>query len=340
MTDPMKVFASCVRGHLVSAPGKNLLALDFAGIESRVVAWLAGEEWKLKAFRAYDAGTGPDTYKLAYSDTFQVSVASVTPDQRQVGKVIDLSIDNYQGGVGAFVTMTKTYGVNLEKLADAFYHKIPADIREQSEWFMEKGGSKGLPARIFVTCDSIKRIRRLKIPNIVRLWEDMEKAAIYATSNPGKVYWIPSKKIGFMVKGAWLYMRLPSNRRIAYYKPEIHRNQVEDENGDLVDGTNEHLTYMGTDTYTRRWMRVSTYGGRLVQNAGEGVPRDLLCNGMLAAEEAGYETIMTVHDEAVFEIDERFGSLDEAKLIICSVPLWAEGLPVAAAGWRGQRCRK
>jgi len=85
--DPMKVAASCVRSVFVASPGKDLLFPDYAGIESRVNAWLFGEEWKLEAFRAQDAGTGPDTYKLAYARAFQVAIDKVTKSQRQIGKV-------------------------------------------------------------------------------------------------------------------------------------------------------------------------------------------------------------------------------------------------------------
>ena len=327
MTDPMKVFASCVRGHLVSAPEKNLLALDFAGIESRVTAWLAGEMWKLDAFRAYDAGTGPDTYKLAYARAFRVPVESIGDDdpRRQVGKVMELSL-GYQGGVGAFTTMTKTYGVKLDELADTAYPILPDDVREEAEFFMEKNGTQGLSPSVFVTCDSLKRLWRRAHPRIVDLWQDMQKAAVYATSNPGKVYSIPSKKIRFCTRDRWLYMGLPSGRRIAYFEPEINED--------------EQLTYMGVHTKTRQWTRVTTYGGKLVQNAGEGVPRDLLVHGILAAEAVGYSTVMTVHDEAVFEVDEGFGSLEEARALMCATPTWAKGLPVTAKGFIGRRYKK
>lgn len=329
MTDPMKVFASCVRGALIAAPGKNLISLDFAGIESRVTAWLAGEEWKLQAFRAYDEGTGPDLYKLAYSRAFRVPVESVVDKKRQVGKVMELSL-GYEGGVGAFVTMTKTYGVNLNELADSTFDIIEPDIRERAERFMAKSGDQGLGARVFVTCDSLKRMWRDAHPKIVELWADIKKAALNAVVSPGKVFAIPNKRIAFCVKvrgpRSWLYMRLPSGRKLAYYMPEIDESEA--------------VTYMGTDTKTRRWMRVPSYGGKWTENSAQAISRDLLVGGMMNMEEANYPIVMTVHDEIVAEIDEGSGSLEEASKIMCSLPKWTEGLPVTAEGWRGARYRK
>ena len=112
---------------------------------------------------------------------------------------------------------------------------------------------------------------------------------------------------------------------MAYLDPEM------DDNG---------VTYMGTHTKSRKWTRVQTYGGKLLNNACEGIGRDLLVNGLLNMEAAGYETIMTVHDEGVFEVDESFGS-DEEAMRLMTVPLeWAKGLPVKCEGWREKRYRK
>ncbi|MGH8235482.1 MAG: DNA polymerase, partial [Steroidobacteraceae bacterium] len=115
--DFMKVAASTVRGHLIAAPGKKFVCLDFAGVESRMNAWLWDEEWKLQAFRDFDAGTGPDLYKLAYARAFQVDHISVTKSQRQIGKVMELAL-GYEGGAGAFFTMVDTYGINLAELTE------------------------------------------------------------------------------------------------------------------------------------------------------------------------------------------------------------------------------
>ena len=100
------------------------------------------------------------------------------------------------------------------------------------------------------------------------------------------------------------------------------------------------ITYYGINTQTRRWGRTDTYGGKLMQNACEGIGRDLLVNGMLEMEDAGYEAILSVHDEGVFEVPEDFGSDEEAMKLMTKKLQWAEGLPVACGGYRAKRYRK
>jgi DNA polymerase bacteriophage-type len=133
----------------------------------------------------------------------------------------------------------------------------------------------------------------------------------------------------FKVEGDWLYMRLPSGRRNAYYKPEIRE-------GDY----GEHLTFLGIDTYTRQWCRCSTYGGKLAQNATEGVARDLLVAAMFRLRAANYPLVLHVHDEPCAEVLEGFGSIEEVERLMCILPKWAAGLPIAAEGFRAKRYQK
>ncbi|KDC01369.1 DNA-directed DNA polymerase domain protein [Bordetella bronchiseptica D993] len=120
----MELTSSAIRGCIVAPEGKKLVVADLSNIEGRMIAWLAGEDWKLAAFREFDDGAGPDLYKLAYAKAFAVSPDSVDKDQRQIGKVMELML-GYEGGVGAFLTGAATYGIDLDAMADAAWPSIP-----------------------------------------------------------------------------------------------------------------------------------------------------------------------------------------------------------------------
>lgn len=346
--DPMKVAASCVRSVLIAGPEKDLLFPDFVGIESRGNAWLFDEEWKLDVFRKQDAKTGPDSYKVAYARAFQIAVDEVTKGQRQIGKVMELAL-GYEGGVGAFVTMVATYGIDLVEMTKATLAVIPDDVRESADWMWHNlpQTRNDLDYDTFIACDSLKRMWRTIHPKIVQGWKDLKAAAEQACQFPGRVFELPNGKIKFKVDGDWLYMRLPSGRRLAYYKPRW----VEPREGTrFVNGRSEVYTvpgemrYWGIDTYTRQWVEQSTYGGKLCENAVQALSRDLLVNAMFKLEDAGYPIIGTVHDEVICEIgtgiEDDDLSFEHAEIVMCELPKWAAGLPVAVDGHVAKRYRK
>lgn len=330
--DPLKVAASCVRSVLIAGPGKELLFPDFVGIESRANAWLFDEEWKLNVFRAQDAKTGPDSYKVAYGRAFQIAPSQVSKSQRQIGKVMELAL-GYEGGVGAFVTMVQTYGIDLEEMTRAVLPIIPADIRESADWMWHNmpRTRNDLSYDVFIACDSLKRMWRMIHPKIVQGWKDLRDAAIAAVETPGTVFKIPNGKVMFKTHDQWLYMRLPSGRRIAYYRPSV----IEHEDGQA------ELRYEGIDTYTRQWKNVGTYGGKLCENAVQALSRDLLVQSMLKLEAAGCPIIGTVHDEVICEIpEEAAGPFEAAALLMRQTPTWAPGFPVDVDGHIAKRYRK
>ncbi len=97
---------------------------------------------------------------------------------------------------------------------------------------------------------------------------------------------------------------------------------------------------MGVHTYTRQWCRVDTYGGKTLQNAAEGIARDLLVNGLFELERGGYPPVGSVHDEGITEPKIGHGSLAEAIALFTKPLAWAEGLPVKAKGFRAPRYKK
>ena len=103
---------------------------------------------------------------------------------------------------------------------------------------------------------------------------------------------------------------------------------------------------MGTDQYTRQWVRLSTYGGKLVENAVQATARDLLAAAMLRVEEQlGFPVVLTVHDEIVCDVSADDVSnwndaLKDLEVTMCELPSWAEGCPVAAEGYHYGRFKK
>ncbi|MBS4049401.1 MAG: hypothetical protein KG075_23855 [Alphaproteobacteria bacterium] len=313
---PMDVLPSCLRGLLTAAPGKHLITADFSNIEGRVLAWLAGEEWKLQAFRDFDAGTGADIYKLMAAKILHKTVAEITDEERQTfGKVPELAC-GYEGGVGAFQTMAKTYLV-----------KIPDE-----------------------QANEIKGLWRGEHPKTVSLWRDTERAAISAVLNPGKTFaaGAPGRQVKYKVKGSFLWCLLPSGRTLCYPYPKIMRLQMPwgDEKDSLTYMTEIDQSAGGRDKIIPdpdahgRWQRISTYGGKLVENNDQAISRDLLAFAMETCHAAGYPTVLHAHDENAGEVDESFGDLKEFCAKCATIPDWAVGLPVVAAGWRGRRYRK
>lgn len=105
-------------------------------------------------------------------------------------------------------------------------------------------------------------------------------------------------------------------------------------------GTRDGVRCYGTDSKTRQWGPRVLYGGLLSENVTQAIARDILAEALPRLEARGYRTIMHVHDEIVCEVPAGFGSIDEMSAVMCELPTWAEGLPLTAAGWCGQRYRK
>ena len=354
--DPIKVAASCVRSCLIASEGHDLMFIDYANIESRVNPWFFGQEHSLEVFRKQDAKTGPDSYKVTYAETFNVPVDTVTKDQRQLGKVIQL-FGGYEGGVGAFVQMADTYGVDLEELVEACRGKLPKDALDSANWMWNKYGKNGdLPYEQYITCDALKYLFRKKNPKIVEGWKHLKKAAEMAVEFEGKTYSIPSGKIHFRVteyKGRkWLNMRLPSGRSIKYFNPSwipvktiVEKVPEMQEDGKWITVERERVVpgemrYWGVDTDTRQWMQLSTYGGKLDENADQGYSRDILVDSLLELDAAGFPICGTVHDEVIMDVPELFLSFDHATRIMTTERPHTVGLPLATEGHQQKRFRK
>lgn len=328
--DVMALTSSAIRGVIVAPKGRKLVVSDLSNIEGRAQAWLAGEQWKLEAFRDFDAGKGPDLYKLAYAKSFAVKPETVDKSQRQIGKVQELAL-GYEGGVGAFVSFAEIYGIDLGTLRDKIYDTIPADIKEGAEglykWLTERRiNTFGLDPEVWVTCDSLKRMWREAHPCISSFWKFLEAAAVNAVFCPGKTF--TAGRLKLRRDGSWLRMGLPSGRALCYPQPKYDKDE-------------KQLSYMGMNQYSRKWERIKTHGGKLFENACQAVGRDVMAYNMPDVENAGYEIVLTVHDELVTEAaDTREYTVGHLSKLLAANKPWSEGMPLAAAGHEMYRYHK
>lgn len=169
-------------------------------------------------------------------------------------------------------------------------------------------------------------------PCTTRFWRELEKACAMAVERPGTI--TTYRDIKFTVRGKFLAMRLPSRRCLWYANPRLEDKEMPW--GDVK----QVVAYDGVNSMTRKWTTQYLYGGLLAENATQATARDLLVAGMFAVTDAGYDIVMHVHDELVAEAPEGIGSVEEFERLMCSLPDWAEGLPIKAEGWRGKRYRK
>ena len=335
---PMSAVSDMLRSCLTASPGNRLLAADYSAIEGRVTAWMAGEEWKLEAFRAADAGTGPGIYELTASEILNVLVTSITKAQRQAyGKVPELAL-GFQGGVLAFFAMAAVYGVDMADAYEPLQKTADPEVWGRAEKRYEEclerndSGTDVMTRKAWIASEVTKVLWRNKHPRTVEMWHGLEDAAREAVQNPGAIAtW---GKISYVVRRGFLWCRLPSGRCLAYGSPRI-----EDRKTPWGD-SKPSVTALGVDSVTKKWSRSALYGGLLTENCVQGVARDLMVHGMLEAEDGGYPIVLTVHDEGVADVPLGFGSLAEFERLLCSTPSWAAGLPVVASGWGGFRYRK
>lgn len=216
--DVQDVLSQLIRTALEAPPGKRFIVADFSAIEARVIAWLAGEEWEMKAF-----AEGKDIYCATASAMFGVPVVKhgVNGELRQKGKVAVLAC-GYGGGIGAL----KAMGADKMGLTDDELQTVVRKWREAS-------------------------------PHIVKLWADVENAAMNAVS--GIPTTIKQKNLHFHVEDDALYIELPSGRHLVYLHPHLGKNRFGSD-AILYTGLG------GSKTTAGRWGTLETYGGKLVEN--------------------------------------------------------------------------
>lgn len=328
--DPSAVLPNLLRGEIIAPEGKKLVVADYSNVEGRVLAWLAGESWKIKAFRDFDEGHGHDLYKLAYARAFGVKPEEVTKPQRQIGKVLELAL-GYGGGAPAFAKFATGYGMNLSEMAENVKHTAPAavwrDAYESYSYFEKKKMTSGIPHFEFTSCEVLKRLWRQSNPNIVKFWADVGQSVVKAISSRDVV---KLNNLRFYRNPSFLIIRLPSGRFLYYPSPSLNSHIGKDS-----------FSYYGVEQFSRKWKPIESYGAKTVENITQAVACDLLAEGLLRLDAAGYKTVLTVHDEAITEApDTDDYSFAHMERLMAALPDWATGLPLVAAGYEAYRYKK
>ena len=315
--------SSMLRAVIIPRDGKKFLIADFAQMEARVLAWLAGDDERLRLFAA-----GEDLYCYNASKLYNRTITKEDKDERFVGKVSDLS-SGYQGGIAAIVRFAKTYRLKLKPLVSIILPGATEKELESAEWSYlntylpqcKRDKVKPVDKDIAFVADVLKQRWRKENSTIVQFWGDLEVAAIEAvqTQLPVKI-----RNLTWFVNGQFLYCRLPSERCMAYPYPQLNKSGK--------------LTYMFDDVQLG-WIRVSTYGGKLAENITQAVQRDLLTDGILRIDPV-YEIAFHVHDELIAEVPEEHDCLADFVERMKVVPTWAEGVPIDVEGWEGKRYGK
>lgn len=278
--DVPDTLSQLIRTAFVPKPGYKLIVSDFAAIEARVIAWLAGETWRIEAFAKDE-----DIYCASASKMFGVPVVKdgINGDLRDKGKIAELAL-GYGGASGALKQMgALEMGLNDFDLTQLTY-----------TW-------------------------RQANKNITKMWWDVDKAAKEVVRF-GKNTVRKTHGVTLTNRGGMLFIKLPSGRELAYAKPRIALGKY---------GT-DNIFYFGTDSQTKKWDLIESYGPKLVENIVQGVARDLLCHAISLLSDRGI--VMHVHDEIVLECPMET-SVEEIAQIMSTVPPWAKGLNLKAEGF-------
>lgn len=306
-----------IRTSFIASPGHRFIIADFSAIEARVIAWLAGEKWRIDVFNTHGK-----IYEASASQMFKVPIEQITKSSplRQKGKISELAL-GYQGGPNALITMgALKMGVVDQALREA-------KIRFNNNETVYETWSE-LEAHV-IESELAKLVKMWRNANkaIVKYWETVEEAAINAVN--GEPSTIGHGIRFFMDKGI-LCIMLPSGRMLCYLRPTLKPNRF----------GGESIVYEGMNQTTKQWGRMDTYGGKLVENIVQAVARDCLADAMLRMDDAGYNICMHVHDEIVCDEPNEHGSTEEVNKIMCQPITWAKGLPLHAESYESSYYRK
>jgi DNA polymerase len=319
----LDTLSQLIRTSFIAPEGHRLIVADFSAIEARVIAWLAGENWRLEVFKTHGK-----IYEASAAQMFKVPIESIDKSSplRQKGKVSELAL-GYQGGPNALVNMG-ALKMGLEK--------------------------KELPKLV--------KMWRNANPAIVNLWAVIDEASIKCVRtketvkvNHGIEFSLANNILHIKLpsgrKLAYLRPKLKMTMMVFFKFSQDHENFVAEQTTTLsekqahffesqgfgeISGEpfeKQSITYEGMNQTTKQWGIQNTYGGKLVENIVQAIARDCLAVAMLRLHAADYKIVMHVHDEVINEMPYGNGSTEEVNEIMGKPIPWAKGLPLTAESY-------
>lgn len=306
--EPMSALVGCIRSAFIPTPEHKFIVADLSSIESVVIGWLTNCKWFMDTLAAKH-----DLYRSFAAHWLNLPYEETKP-HRSKAKPATLGA-GYRLGGGHMDEQGKKTGL--------------WGYAENMGVHMTQSEAEA----------SVQAFREL-CPEIVQSWYDLENAVFKVIRTKKPVEW------GCLVieySKPFLTIRLPSGRKMYYFRPRIVERQMTVQKGPKKGQkyTKSNFQYEGKVDGANKWGKIYSHGGKLVENIVQALARDVLAEGLKKAHRMGFRIVMHIHDEIVTEVP-KDSELTVDDLISCmAAPLsWAPGLPLGAAGWEGYFYRK
>jgi hypothetical protein len=348
--EPLVCLAKACRGALIASPGKEIYAADFNAIEARKLAWLSGCTRLLNLFQ--ERG---DPYIDMASAIYKRPITKADKTERQLGKKAILGLGYAMGWEKFQATVWADEGIWLpdemcQEIVRLYrkemYPEIPKlwkDAGNAAILAVQKGGEHfcggdevGIGAVSYFMSDD-RRFLHCRLPSGRLLAYYLPKVSVRVTyrfaatnehGNPTTVNF-PAKKSVPQHRVRWHAEKLAE---------KAHKKLLSDTPESFLS---PHLSFMGRDIFTKKWKRVGTHGGTLVENFDQAASRDLLAEAMYRIDQRPeFDLLLSIHDEVIAEAAKDTCTLKEFESLMAEVPDWAPNMPITAEGWIGQRLRK
>lgn len=308
---PMDLYASALRSAIVARPGHVIDVGDFSTVEVRVLFWLAEHHEGLKAL-----ADGKELYLDMAAEIYGISLPKLEVEYRAGDQQA-----KFKRQLGKQTVLGAGFGIGVNG------EKFQATCKQYS-----------IDISLSLAQKAIKAYRDKHRP-IPLFWGKIENAAKNAMHSPdeefdcGRLVWCFEKARNVLT------VRLPIGRKITYQSPKLEMKRT-------LYGESVQLTYKGVEPVSKKFIRLSTWGGKLTENVVQAVARDLLFEALYRLEADGKSVpVLPVHDEIVAERKCQDLEVDLAGHIrflelMQENPDWADGLPTKVEGWSADRYRK